>query len=260
MEIRNVAIIAHVDHGKTSLTDALLRQTGMIEGGVSMDSNDLEKERGITIYSKNASIFYPSTSSGRPATKINLVDTPGHADFSSEVERVLRSIDSVLLVVDAQDGPMPQTKFVLKKSLELGLKPIVVINKIDKPTARPEWARDEVLNLFIDLGANDEQLDFVTVYAIAKNGISKLHLEDESSDLTTLLETILKEVPAASSDELNLKPFRFQPFNLGYDDFMGRLAIGRIYEGVIKSGSGVFVKKPGSEGAVPPPASSAHSM
>ena len=244
MEIRNIAIIAHVDHGKTSLTDALMRQTGMIEDGISMDSNDLEKERGITIYSKNASIFHKGT-------KINLVDTPGHADFSSEVERVLRSIDSVLLVVDAQDGPMPQTKFVLKKSLELGLKPIVVINKIDKPTARPEWVRDEILSLFIDLGANDEQLDFVTVYAVAKDGISKLHLEDESSDLTTLLETILKEVPAASSDELNLKPFRFQPFNLGYDDFMGRLAIGRIYEGVIKSGSGVFVKKPGIEGAVP---------
>ena len=155
MIIRNIAIIAHVDHGKTSLTDSLMRQTGVAEEGVTMDSNDLERERGITIYSKNASIFYPSIDSGRPATKINLVDTPGHADFGSEVERVLRSIDSVLLVVDAQEGPMPQTKFVLKKSLELGLKPIVVINKIDKPAARPEEVQEMIYELFLDLGAND---------------------------------------------------------------------------------------------------------
>src|SRR5512141_1056430 len=159
MEIRNIAIIAHVDHGKTTLTDALLKQCGVGEEGVSMDSNKLELERGITIYAKNASVPYKGT-------KINIVDTPGHADFGSEVERVLRSIDSVLLVVDAQEGPMPQTKFVLKKSLELGLKPIVVINKIDKPAARPEWAHEMVLELFMDLGANDEQLDFETVYAI----------------------------------------------------------------------------------------------
>ena len=187
MKIRNIAIIAHVDHGKTKLTDALLRQTGMIEEGVSMDSNALEQERGITIYSKNASIFYKDT-------KINLVDTPGHADFGSEVERVLRSIDSVLLVVDAQEGPMPQTKFVLKKSLELGLRPIVVINKIDKPAARPEWTRDKVLELFMDLGANDKQLNFPVVYAIAKEGIAKLNLADDSKDLTPLLDVILKEV------------------------------------------------------------------
>jgi len=257
MEIRNIAIIAHVDHGKTSLTDALLRQTGMIKEGISMDVNDLEKERGITIYSKNASIFYPSTSSGqapslrqiqgdlnseRPITKINLVDTPGHADFSSEVERVLRSIDSVLLLVDAQDGPMPQTRFVLKKSLELGLKPIVIINKIDKPAARIDWVRDEIFELFMDLGASDEQINFTTVYTIAKNGIAKLNLSDESNDLTPLLETILKNVPIASSDELSQKSFKFQPFNLAYDDFIGRLAIGRIYQGVIKSGSNVFIK------------------
>ncbi|KKQ77270.1 MAG: GTP-binding protein TypA/BipA [Parcubacteria group bacterium GW2011_GWC1_38_6] len=239
MQIRNIAIIAHVDHGKTSLTDALMRQTGMAGEGVSMDINDLERERGITIYSKNASIFYKDT-------KINLVDTPGHADFSSEVERILRSIDSVLLLVDAQDGPMPQTRFVLKKSLELGLKPIVVINKIDKPAARPSWVHDEIFSLFMELGATNEQINFVTVYAIAKNGVAKLNPSDESNDLTPLLDVILKEVPVASSNELDEKPFKFQPFNLAYDDFMGRLAIGRIYQGTIKSGDSVFVKKPSS--------------
>jgi GTP-binding protein len=236
MEIRNIAIIAHVDHGKTKLTDALMRQTGVMAEGVSMDSNDLELERGITIYSKNASIFYKDT-------KINIVDTPGHADFGSEVERILRSIDSVLLVVDAQEGPMPQTKFVLKKSLELGIKPIVVINKIDKPAARPSWTHDAVLELFMELGASDEQLDFATVFAIAKAGIAKRKLEDESNDLTPLLDLILEKVPVADGQELVSAPLRFQPFNLAYDNFMGRLAIGRIYEGTIKPGMNVFVKK-----------------
>ena len=169
MDIRNIAIIAHVDHGKTTLTDALMRQTGMAEEGVSMDSNALEQERGITIYSKNTSVIYKDT-------KINIVDTPGHADFGSEVERVLRSIDSVLLVVDAQEGPMPQTKFVLKKALELGLKPIVVINKIDKPAARVETVEEMIFELFLDLGANDEQLDFPVVYAAARAGIAKLNI------------------------------------------------------------------------------------
>ena len=236
MEIRNIAIIAHIDHGKTNLTDALMRQTGVAEVGVSMDSDVLERERGITIYSKNTSVFYRGT-------KINIVDTPGHADFGSEVERVLRSIDSVILVVDAQEGPMPQTKFVLRKSLELGLKPIVVINKIDKPAARPEWVKDEIFTLFMELGANDEQLNFSTVYSVAKDGIAKLNLKDDSKDLSPLLDVIIKEVPMASSDELNQEPLRAQSFNLGYDNFMGRLAIGRIYEGVIKSNSNVFVKK-----------------
>jgi len=236
MEIRNIAIIAHVDHGKTSLTDFLLRQTGAAEEGVSMDSNNLELERGITIYSKNASLFYKGT-------KINIVDTPGHADFGSEVERVLRSIDSVILVVDAQEGPMPQTKFVLRKSLELGLKPIVVINKIDKPSARPRWVHEKTMELFFDLGANDEQMNFSTLYAIAKQGIAKLNLTDESKDLTPLLDMILKEVPVASSDDLNQKLLRIQPFNLGYDNYMGRLAIARIYEGVAKVGSNVYIKK-----------------
>lgn len=240
MEIRNIAIIAHIDHGKTNLTDALMHQTGVAEGNVSMDSNALERERGITIYSKNTSVFYRGT-------KINIVDTPGHADFGSEVERVLRSIDSVLLVVDAQEGPMPQTKFVLRKSLELGLKPIVVMNKIDKPAARPKWTKDEIFTLFMELGANDEQLNFTTVYSIAKDGIAKLDLKDDSKDLSPLLDVIIKEVPIASSDELSQKPLRVQPFNLGYDNFMGRLAIGRIYEGTIKSNSNVFVKKSSGE-------------
>ena len=235
MEIRNIAIIAHVDHGKTTLTDALMRQTGMADEGVSMDSDVLEQERGITIYSKNTSVYYKNT-------KINIVDTPGHADFGSEVERVLRSIDSVLLVVDAQEGPMPQTKFVLKKSLELGLKPIVVINKMDKPAARPDIVQEMVFELFLDLGASDEQLDFTTVYAIARDGIAKMELEEDSKDLTPILDTILKLVPVASNEEANNKPMLIQPFNLAYDNFLGRLAIGRIYEGKIEDGSKVIIK------------------
>ena len=210
-----------------------------------MDVNALEKERGITIYAKNASLFYPSASSGRPVTKINIVDTPGHADFGSEVERVLRSIDSVLLIVDAQEGPMPQTKFVLKKSLELGLKPILVINKIDKPAAKPDETHEKVLELFMDLGANDEQLDFKTIYANGKAGIAKLKMGDESKDLTPLLDLILSEVPAAPSDIS--APLRFQPFNLGYDNFLGRLGIGRVWFGTMKVGDNVFIKKPTGE-------------
>lgn len=238
MEIRNIAIIAHVDHGKTTLTDAIMKQTGMAGEGVSMDNNALEQERGITIYSKNTSIFYKDT-------KINIVDTPGHADFGSEVERVLRSIDSVLLIVDAQEGPMPQTKFVLKKSLELGLKPIVVINKIDKPAANPDAVHDAVFELFMDLGATDEQLDFTTVYAIGRDGIAKRKMADESKDLTPLLDVVLEKVPQAPSNVD--APLRVQPFNLGYDNFLGRLAIGRIYEGKIKLGDNVFIKKPTGE-------------
>ncbi len=232
-EIRNIAIIAHVDHGKTTLVDEMMRQTGMSEEGVSMDSNALEKERGITIYAKNASIFYRGT-------KINIVDTPGHADFGSEVERVIRSIDCVLLVVDAAEGPMPQTKFVLKKSLELGLKPIVVFNKIDRPAARINEVHDLILELFCDLGANNEQLDFVTVYTVAIKGVAKMNLGDESENLTPLFETILKYVPPAKSD-INAR-LRMQPFNLAYDDHLGRLAIGRIYEGTITVGQKVVIQ------------------
>ncbi len=239
MEIRNIAIIAHVDHGKTTLTDAILRQTGMVtDESVSMDSNTLEKERGITIYAKNTSIFYKDT-------KVNIVDTPGHADFGSEVERVLRSIDSVVLVVDAQEGPMPQTRFVLKKSLELGLKPIVVINKIDKPAAQPDIVQEEVFELFLDLGANDEQLDFPVVYAIGREGIAKLHMDDEGHDLTPLLETILAKVKHADGN--TSAPLSMQTFNLGYDNFLGRMAVARVYEGIIKDGQTVTVKKPTGE-------------
>ncbi|MFH1897922.1 MAG: translational GTPase TypA [Candidatus Desantisbacteria bacterium] len=239
MEIRNIAIIAHVDHGKTSLTDALMRQTGMVtDDTVSMDSNALEQERGITIYSKNTSVFYKET-------KINIVDTPGHVDFGSEVERVLRCIDSVLLVVDAQEGPMPQTKFVLKKALGLGLKPIVVVNKIDKLAARPEWTHERVLELFMDLGANNEQLDFATVYAIARQGIAKKELSDESNDLTPLLDTILEKVLPVHVDE-NL-PFALQVFNLAYDNYLGRLGIGRVYQGSLKTADKVFIKKQSEE-------------
>jgi GTP-binding protein len=246
MEIRNIAIIAHVDHGKTTLTDTLLRQAGVFQEGASMDSNVLELERGITIYSKNAAIFYPPRDSGRDMTKINIVDTPGHADFGSEVERVLRSIDSVLLVVDAQEGPMPQTRYVLKKSLELGLKPLVIINKIDKPAADPERCEEQVLNLFFELGANDEQANFPVVYAAGRLGIAKHNLTDDSKDLTPLLETVLLHVPPASSGALSEKPLRLQPFNLGYDNFLGRLGVVRIYEGIAKPGA-VFIKKPGGE-------------
>jgi GTP-binding protein len=240
MQIRNIAIIAHVDHGKTTLTDALLQQAGVAGTSTSMDSNDLELERGITIYSKNAALTYKDT-------KINIVDTPGHADFGSEVERVLRSIDSVLLIVDAQEGPMPQTRFVLKKSLELGLKPIVVINKIDKPAADPDKCEEEVLLLFFELGANDEQADFKVVYAIGRDGVAKNKMEDELKDLTPLLDTILEHVPATSSDKLVKQPLRLQPFNLGYDNFLGRLAVARVYEGSVKTGDAVFVKKPDGE-------------
>jgi GTP-binding protein len=238
MEIRNIAIIAHVDHGKTTLTDALLAQCGVGEDG-SMDSNALEQERGITIYSKNAAVEYKGT-------KINIVDTPGHSDFGSEVERVLRSIDSVLLVVDAQEGPMPQTRFVLKKSLELGLKPMVVINKIDKPAADPAKAEEQVLELFLELGANDEQSNFPVIYAIGRQGIAKSKLTDDSKDLTPMLDMILEHVPAAGKDMENM-PLRAQPFNLGYDNFLGRLAIVRVYEGTLKTGQTVFVKKPTGE-------------
>lgn len=247
MEIRNIAIIAHVDHGKTTLTDAILKQTGMVTGEVSMDSNDLEKERGITIYAKNTSVFYPSKDSGQPVTKINILDTPGHADFGSEVERVLKSIDSVLLVVDAAEGPMPQTRFVLKKSLELGLKPILVLNKIDKPNADINKAQDEVYELFFDLGANDYQLDFETVYAIGRDGVAKLKMEDEFKDLSPLLDLILKSVPPASGDARESDPLKAQVFNLAYDDFLGRMGICRIYAGKIKDGQTVYIKSPDSE-------------
>jgi GTP-binding protein len=234
MQIRNIAIIAHVDHGKTTLTDALMKQNGGLQDeGVSMDSNDLEKERGITIYSKNTSIYYKDT-------KINIVDTPGHADFGSEVERVLRAIDSVLLLVDAVEGPMPQTRFVLKKSLELGLKPIVVINKIDKPASDPHRVHGEILDLFFELGANEEQANFETIYAIGREGVAFKNLGDKSLNLSPLLDLILEKVAPASKNEND--KMSAQVFNLGYDNFLGRMAVARIYSGKISSGSQIFVK------------------
>ncbi|PIP65044.1 translational GTPase TypA [Candidatus Peregrinibacteria bacterium CG10_big_fil_rev_8_21_14_0_10_49_16] len=240
MQIRNIAIIAHVDHGKTTLVDALLKQGGAfakheVVGELVMDSNDQEKERGITIYAKNTSIMYTDC-------KINIVDTPGHADFGSEVERILRTVDSVLLIVDAQEGPMPQTKFVLKKSLELGLQPIVIINKIDKPAARPSAVLDMVFDLFVSLGASNEQLDFTHLYAIARDGIAKRSLDDDATDLRPLFETIMEKVPAAKQN--TDVPFRMQPSALSYDKYVGRIGIGRVYEGKAKKGDSVFVKMP----------------
>ncbi len=231
MDIRNIAIIAHVDHGKTTITDAVMEQTGASSDG-SMDSDSIEQERGITIYAKNTAVEYKGT-------KINIVDTPGHADFGSEVERVLRSIDSVVLVVDAQEGPMPQTRFVLKKSLEIGHKPLVVINKIDKPAARLGEVEEEIYELFLDLGASDEQLDFNIIYSIAREGIAKNNPKDDSKDMTPLLDAIIEHVEVAPND--TEAPFRLQSFSLAYDDFLGRMAVARIYEGKVGIGP-VFVK------------------
>ena len=237
-DLRNVAIIAHVDHGKTTLVDALLKQTGahvFKEGeAVIMDSNPLEKERGITIFSKNASLEYRDT-------RINLVDTPGHADFGSEVERILRMVDGVLLLVDAFDGPMPQTKFVLKKSLELHLKPIVVINKIDRPNARPEEIVNQTFDLFCELNATDEQLDFPIVYASGKEGRATLDLADPAVDMKPLLDTIIHRVlpPVADPDQ----PFQMLVTMLDYDSYVGRIAVGRIVHGRTKIGDAVVSVK-----------------
>lgn len=236
-QIRNIAIIAHVDHGKTTLVDQLLRQSGTFRANQQvdervMDSNDLEKERGITILAKNTAIDYAGY-------HINIVDTPGHADFGGEVERVLGMVDCVVLLVDAQEGPMPQTRFVTKKALALGLKPIVVINKIDKPSARPSWVIDQTFELFDNLGATDEQLDFPIVYASGLSGFAKLEETDESSDMRPLFDTILKHTPApsGSADE----PLQLQISQLDYDNYTGRLGIGRILNGRIKPGQTVAV-------------------
>lgn len=241
MTFINVAIIAHVDHGKTTLVDALLKQSGMVKveegAALIMDNNAQEQERGITIVSKNTSVLYEQ---GGKSYTINIVDTPGHADFGSEVERVLRMVDSVLLVVDAYEGPMPQTKFVLKKSLELGLKPIVVINKIDKATARPEHVINALFDLFLTLGATDEQANFPVVYAIAKQGVAIQHLTDEKKDIMPLFQSIVEHVTPAP--DLGDQPLRMQISNLGYDEFLGRLGIGRVREGKIKAGQTVYVK------------------
>jgi len=237
--IRNIAIIAHVDHGKTTLVDALLRQSHVFRENEQvaeriMDSNDLEKERGITILSKNTSVMYGDI-------KINIVDTPGHADFGGEVERVLKTVDGVLLLVDAFEGAMPQTREVLKKSLALNLKPIVVINKIDRPGADPQRVLDEVIELFIELDASDEQLDFPVVYASAKLGIGKKNLEDESSDLTPLFKTIIDTINPPACDEEG--SMQLLVSNIDYDDYVGRIAVGRIERGIVKAGMNVAICK-----------------
>ena len=238
-KIRNIAIIAHVDHGKTTLVDSLLKQSHVFRENEQveervMDSNDLEKERGITILSKNTSVMYNDI-------KINIVDTPGHADFGGEVERVLKTVDGVLLLVDSFEGAMPQTREVLKKALALDLKPIVVINKIDRPGARPEKVVDEVIELFIELDATDEQLDFPVVYASAKQGISKLNMSDPDSDMTPLFETIIKTIDAPNCDEEG--PAQMLVSNIDYDDYVGRIAVGRVERGEIKTGMQVAICK-----------------
>ena len=235
--IRNIAIIAHVDHGKTTLVDAMLKQSHVFRENEQvaeriMDSNDLEKERGITILSKNTAVMYNGI-------KINIVDTPGHADFGGEVERVLKTVDGVLLLVDAFEGAMPQTREVLKKSLALGLKPIVVINKIDRPGATPEKVVDQVIELFIELDASDEQLDFPVVYASAKQGIAKMNLSDESDNLHCLFETIINTIDAPNCDEDG--PAQMLVSNIDYDDYVGRIAVGRVERGEMKVGMPVSI-------------------
>lgn len=237
--LRNLAIIAHVDHGKTSLVDVMLRQSGVFRANEQveervMDSNDLERERGITILAKNTAVNWHGT-------KINIVDTPGHADFGGEVERVLKMVDGVLLVVDAFEGPMPQTKFVLRKALELDLKPIVVINKVDRPEARPYEVVDEVLDLFLQLGANEEQLDFSVVYASARQGTAGYEPGEMATDLLPLFETILKEIPAPESDPES--PLQMLVTTLDYNDYLGKIAIGRIFRGTLNANSQVGVIK-----------------
>ena len=238
-DIRNVAIIAHVDHGKKTLVDALLKQSKVFRDNEVvaervMDSNDIEKERGITILAKNTSVHYNGV-------KINIVDTPGHADFEGEVERVLKMVDGVVLLVDAFDGPMPQTREVLKKALGLDLKPIVVINKIDRPGAQPLKVVDKVLELFMDLNATEEQLDFPVIYASAKNGIAKMKLDDESDNIYCIFDTIIKEIPAPQVD-IN-GDMQLLVSNIGYDDYLGRLAVGRVERGILKANQAVVVCK-----------------
>ena len=236
-KIRNIAIIAHVDHGKTTLVDALLRQSHVFRENEQvaervMDSNDQEKERGITILAKNTAVMFNGV-------KINIVDTPGHADFGGEVERVLKTVDGVLLLVDAFEGAMPQTREVLKKSLAMNLQPIVVINKIDRPGAEPQKVLDQVMELFIELDANDDQLDFPVVYASAKNGTAKLNLEDQDGDLTCLFETIINTIKAPDCDEEG--PAQMLVSNIDYDDYVGRIAVGRLERGTIKVGMPVSI-------------------
>ncbi|MGD8583530.1 MAG: GTP-binding protein, partial [Gammaproteobacteria bacterium] len=236
-ELRNIAIIAHVDHGKTTLVDQLLQQSGTLDSRKAptervMDSNDLEKERGITILSKNTAITWGDY-------HINIVDTPGHADFGGEVERVLSMVDSVLLLVDAVDGPMPQTRFVTQKAFAMGFKPIVVINKIDREGARPDWVLDQTFDLFDNLGATDEQLDFPVVYASAINGYASLDSTAREGDMTPLFETIVEQVPAPDTDSAG--PFQMQISTLDYNSYVGVIGIGRIKRGKVKANTQVRI-------------------
>lgn len=242
-EIRNIAVIAHVNHGKTTLVNGLLRQSGTFANHEQidervMDSNEIEKERGITILSKNTAINYKGT-------KINIIDTPGHADFGGEVERVLKMVDGVLLLVDAQEGVMPQTKFVVKKALALGIRPIVVVNKIDKPAAQPDRVIDEVFDLFSAMGANEEQLDFPVVYAAAREGYAIKELEDEKKNLEPLFDAILEYVPLPSGESTN--PLQIQIFTLDYDNYVGKIGIARIFNGKIRKGENVMLAKSNGE-------------
>lgn len=238
-DIRNIAIIAHVDHGKTTLVDELLKQSGLFRENEhvedrAMDSGDIEKERGITILSKNTAIDYEDV-------RINILDTPGHADFGGEVERILKMVDGVVLVVDAFEGTMPQTRFVLKKALDAGVTPVVVVNKIDKPQARPEAVVDEVLELFIDLGADDEQLEFPVVYASAMNGTASLDPDTQDENMKVLYDTILENVPAPIDN--SEEPLQFQVSLLDYNDYVGRIGVGRVFRGDISVGENVSLIK-----------------
>jgi len=242
-KIKNIAIIAHVDHGKTTLIDAALKQVGVFRDNQNvkervMDSNDLERERGITIFSKNASLFYNGF-------KINIVDTPGHADFGGEVQRIIRMVDSVLLLVDAFEGPMPQTKYVLTKALEEGLNPIVVINKIDRPNARPDEVLDQVFDLFVELNANENQLDFPIIYASAKDGYARYEAEDENMDLVPLLKTIVRHVDEPEGDKD--KPVQFLTSAISYDNYLGKMGTGRIHNGTLRQGEEVLLLKRNGE-------------
>ena len=238
-KIINIAVVAHVDAGKSTLVDALLEQNGVFRANEEvaervMDSDDIEKERGITIYSKNCAIRYGDY-------KINIVDTPGHADFSSEVERIMKTVDTVILLVDAAEGPMPQTRFVLKKALEQNLRPILFINKIDKKDARPQEVVDMTFELFMELNATDEQLDFPIVYGVAREGIAKLSLDEESTSIEPLLKTVLNQCTAYEGNEED--PLQLQVSSLDYDSFIGRLGIGRVTKGKIKNGQTVALSR-----------------
>src|SRR5271163_1527941 len=237
--IRNIAIIAHVDHGKTTLVDAMLRQSGTFRDNETvaervMDSNDLERERGITILAKNTAVFYAGT-------KINIVDTPGHSDFGGEVERALKMVDGVMLLVDASEGPLPQTRYVLSKALEANLKPILVINKIDRPDARPQEVLNEVYDLFIDLDAKEEQLDFPVLYTNAKAGTASLDIKGGGENLLPLFEAIVKTIPAPTGDPTG--PLQILVANLDYSDYLGRLAIARVFNGSMHTGEDVAIAK-----------------